>query len=121
MQIVHRSHVRAEQAQLTREEMAQVEAYAGSGRRAARHQLPATFERSQALVPGCRADVLDHNVHAFFVRNLSNLLGNLLLVMIDAEVRAERASLLEFRFIARSGDNAALKELGDLDGGNPHA
>jgi hypothetical protein len=44
--------------------------------------------------------VLDHDVDAFFVCDLSDFFGNLLLVVVDAVVGAERAGFLEFGFVA---------------------
>ena len=37
--------------------------------------------------------MLDHDVNALFVRDLANFFGNLLLVVIDAVIRAERSRL----------------------------
>src|SRR4029077_1178318 len=86
VQLTHRPHVRSEQSQLARKQMAQVEAHGGSGRRAAGHKLAAGLEGSDALVPGSRADVLDHDVFSLFVRDLADFFGNLLLVVMDAVV-----------------------------------
>src|ERR1035438_1109589 len=101
--------------------MAQIEAHRRSGGRPAGHQLAAAFERSQTFIPGGESDVLDDDVDAFLVRDLADFVGNLLLVVVDAEVGAERASLFEFCFVACGGDDAAAKHFGDLDSGDAHA
>ena len=33
--------------------------------------------------------MLDHDVNAFFIRDLAHFLGDLLLIMVDAEICAE--------------------------------
>jgi hypothetical protein len=101
--------------------MAQVESDGGSGGRSAGHQLASSFQRAHALVPGGSADVLDYDVDAFFVGDLADFFGNLLLIVVDAVVGAKRAAFLEFGFVAGGGDYAAVKQLGDLDGGYSHA
>ena len=47
------------------------------------------------------ADVLDHDVDAFFVGDLADFFGNLLLVVIDAVIGAERAALFQLRLRRR--------------------
>src|SRR5258706_10101591 len=86
-----------------------------SGGSAASHQLAPALEGLDALVPSGGPNVLDHNVDAFFIRDLPDLLGNLLFVMIDAVVRAQLAALGQFRLVARSRNHAAVEEFANLN------
>src|SRR6266567_3766237 len=98
--------------------MPQIESHAGTGGRATGHQLATAFQTSHTLLPGRRTDVLDHNVHTFFICNLANFFGDLLFVMIDAVIGTQGTTLFEFRFIACGRDHAAMKQLCNLDGGD---
>ena len=93
MQFRHCAHIRTKQGKLAGEEVAQIESYRRPGRRTAGYQLASTLERSQTLIPRRQADVFDYDVDTFFVRDLADLFGNLLLVMIDAVISPECASL----------------------------
>src|SRR5580692_3600078 len=101
--------------------MAQIKAHGGSSSGAAGNERAAAFEGPHAFVPGGEADVFDHDVDAFFICDLADFFGNFLLVMINAVIGAKSASFFEFRFVACGRDDAAVKQLGDLNGGDAHA
>src|SRR5208283_952854 len=79
------------------------------------HQRAAALERPHALVPGRGAHVLDHNVDAFLIRDLPNFLGNLLLVVVDAEISAQFFPLCQLGFIPGRRDHPTAEELCDLN------
>ena len=64
--------------------------------------------------------MLHYDVHAFFVGYLFHFFGNLLLIVVDAVVGAQLASLLQFMFVT-CGNDARMKQLGHLNGGNADA
>src|SRR5882672_3123709 len=89
VQFAHRPHVRTEQRKLARKQETQIDFGFRTGRSAARDKSARGLERLHALVPGSGADVLEDDVHAFKIRDLANLLRNLLLVVVDDVVRAQ--------------------------------
>src|SRR6267378_1193487 len=80
MQLAHGSHIGAQQSQLPREQMPQINTDARSSRSAAGHQRTSALKRLHTLIPGRRPDVLDHDVRSLFVCNLSHFVGYLLFV-----------------------------------------
>src|SRR5260370_1266335 len=62
VQLIHGSHVGAEDGKLTRIDETQVNPDLRPGGGAASHQSSAGFERAHALVPSSRTDVLHHYV-----------------------------------------------------------
>src|SRR5271155_4500146 len=87
----------------------------------ARDERAAALERLHTLIPcGC-AYVLDYDVNALLIRDLAHFLGNLLLIVVDAVVRAQFVSLRELRLVASSGNHSAVKEFGNLNRCNPYA
>src|SRR5712692_5165115 len=121
MQLAHGSHVGAKYGKLARVDEAQVDSDIRAGGRAAGHDYSSRLERLHTLLPGGGADVLDHDVHAFFVGNLVHFIGDFLLVVIDAVVSAQCAALLQLVFISSRSNHAGVKQLGNLDGGDAHA
>ena len=85
---------------------------------AAGDQRAAVLERPHAFIPGGRAHVLDYDVHALFVGDLSDFLGDFLLVVIDAVISAQFAAFGQLGIVARGSDHAAMKKFGDLNGGD---
>src|SRR5208282_21865 len=65
--------------------------------------------------------MLDDDVDSFEVRNLADLLRNLLLIMVDDEIGAEFSGALHLAFVAGGRDYARVKHFRNLDGGNTHA
>ena len=63
-QLGEAAHVGAEQRELAREQVPQIDRRGVPGRRAARHQAAAGRERADAAIPGRLADVLDDDVGA---------------------------------------------------------
>src|SRR5258706_14231934 len=100
--------------------MAQIEADRRPSGGPAGNQFAAGFQGSDTLLRGRLAVVLDDDVYAFSVGDLSDLVGDLLLVVIDAVVGSQSACLLKLRFVAGSRNHAAVKQPGNLDGGDAH-
>src|ERR1700676_3726698 len=88
MQLTQRAHIRAKEVELARKQKAQVGRGIVPGGRAAGDNRPSRLERFHAFLPGSGTDMLDHNVHAFFVGDLPHFLRDFLLIMIDAVIRA---------------------------------
>ncbi len=65
--------------------------------------------------------MLDHDVYAFFVGNLSDFFRNFLFVVIDAVIGAERPRLFQFLLIAGGRDHAAMKHFRDLNRSDANA
>ena len=65
--------------------------------------------------------MFDDDIDAFFIRDASNFLRNLLLVVVNAFVRAESTRFRQLVLISCGCDNARLEEFGNLDGGDAHA
>src|SRR5579862_9025412 len=101
--------------------MTQIDRDVRPGGRATRHECSRCLEAADALVPGGGSNVLDNDIDAFFVRDFSNFLRDLLLVMVDAIVSTKRPRLFEFRSIPRCCDHTAVKQLRNLNGCDAHA
>src|SRR5208337_2553006 len=99
VQLAHTAHVSAEERKLPREQEAQIKTDVRSRGRAASHNRPARLERLHALLPSRYAHVLDNDVHAFFVGNPADFLRNLLLIVVDAVVRAQSCGFFELLLI----------------------
>src|SRR3984893_8749858 len=115
MQLAHGSHVRAQQSQLPREEMPQINADVRPSGRAAGHQRTAALKRLHTLLPGSRPDLLAHDVDSFFVCKLSHFVGYSLFVMVNAVVCTQAPRFLQLGFIPGGCNHAALKHLGHLN------
>src|SRR5216684_3509528 len=97
------------------EQKSQVELYVVAGSDAASHHSASGRKTLYALGPGGRADVLEYNVNAALFGDFLHFGGDVLSVVVDNVVRAEVPCLGKFRFAARSGDDAAMKQFRDLD------
>ena len=67
-----RAHVRADQRQLPREQVPQIERGLIPGRCTAGHQAPAARQTPDAAIPRRRSDVFDDDVHAAVGRELAH-------------------------------------------------
>src|SRR5215831_3954822 len=121
MQLPHGAHVGAEYAQLAMKNKAHIDSHLRSGGSAARDQRTARCERLEAVFPGRQSDVLYDNVDARAVRNLSDLLRDVLLVMIDDMVGAKFPSLGHLLLRSCRGNHCSLKQLRHLDSRNSHS
>src|SRR5712691_8860401 len=65
--------------------------------------------------------MLDHDIHAFPIRDFLHFIGNFLLIVVDYVVCAQVAGFLYFAFVTGSGNYHCIKELCNLDGGDAHA
>ena len=88
VQLAHGPHVGAEQRELAREQMAEVDADNGAGGGSACHESAGVLEGLEAFVPCGGADVLDYDIHAFFIRDLADFVGDFLSVVVDAVIGA---------------------------------
>ena len=88
IEVAHRAHIRAQHAQLTGVDEAEIDARVGPSSGPAGYHGACGFKRFHALVPGGGTDVFEDDVNAFPVRNFLHLVRNLLLVMVDHVVGA---------------------------------
>src|SRR5229473_8587611 len=112
-----RAHVGAEQRKLAAEEESQIDLGVVAGGGAASYQAAAGGETGEAVVPGSRPDVFEHNIDAALTRDAADFIADFLRIVIDEMVGAELFCLLQFLIGAGSGDDARAEEFGNLNGG----
>src|SRR5579864_3947413 len=103
------------------EEKADVESRVATRRRPTSDQPAAGRETLEALGPCGFADMLEDYINAAPFRELLYLGGDVLLVVIDDMIGAERFRLRKFGFATGSRNDAAVEQFGKLHRGHPHA
>src|SRR3989442_3439805 len=110
------AHRGSEHLQLPEENVAKV-GLGSKTRRGAASEHPATPPcGAEAAHPSLRADVIDDNIDAASIREVSNLLIEFVGPVIDQKVGAELFRALKFFIAARRHEDAASHHLRNLDG-----
>src|SRR5438105_3723300 len=115
------AHRCSDDLELAKENLPKIGLRRKTRRRAACEQAAPTACRAQAADPGVCADVIDDNIDAALVRQVTDFPVELLRLVIDEEVRAKLSRSLELFIAAGRRENPATHHLRNLNRGRSNA